>query len=315
MSTVDYLDRWLAAGSITAAQHAAISGIVRKERMSVFVELNALLYLGILAFIGGLALTARTYANRWGDAAILVPMTLALAASLYYCFSRVGPYSRAKVATPNLVFDYVLYFACLVFAVELGYIEYRFEALQAQWDNYLLGSAVLFFAAAYRFDNRFVLSLAIATLGGWFGVRLTALSFILGSTTLPVAALTYGLIVAGIGVWLHRARIKAHFLDTYLHVATNVVLAALVTGLEQSSSRLLWLAALIAAAALTVAGGIRFRHFAFVVYGVVYGYVGISSEWLRHVKDGTEVLSYFIVSAVIVVFGLLTLSRKLGREA
>ena len=121
MNTVDYLDRWLAAGSITAAQHSAISGIVRKQRMSVFVELNALLYFGVLAFAGGLAWTARVYANRWGDAAILVPATAVLAASLYYCFSRVSPYSRAKVEAPNFISDYVLYLACLIFAVELGY--------------------------------------------------------------------------------------------------------------------------------------------------------------------------------------------------
>ena len=71
MKTVDYLDRWLAAGTITAAQHTAISGIVRKQRMSVFVELTALLYFGVLAFAGGLAWTARVYADRWGDAVIV----------------------------------------------------------------------------------------------------------------------------------------------------------------------------------------------------------------------------------------------------
>ena len=299
---------------MTAAQHSAISGIVRKERMSVFVELNALLYFGVLAFAGGLAWTARIYANRWGDAAILVPATALLVASLYYCLSRVGPYSPAKVEAPNFVFDYILYLACLVFAVELGYVEYRFEWLRAQWDNCLLGSAVLFFAAAYRFDNRFVLSLAIATLGGWFGVRISSFG-LFGSDLLPVSALIYGLIVGALGVWLYRVSIKQHFLDTYLHVATNVVLGALVVGAAQSSPRPLWLAGLIVAAAATIAGGVRFRRFAFVVYGVGYGYVGVSSEWVRHVRGGTEILGYFVVSAVFVVVGLLVLSRRFGRDS
>jgi hypothetical protein len=314
VNTVDYLDRWLAAGSMTAAQHLAISGIVRKERMSVFVELNALLYFGVLAFAGGLAWTARVYANRWGDAAILVPATAVLAGCLYFCLSRVGPYSPAKVEAPNFVFDYVLYLACLVFAVELGYVEYRFELLQAQWDDYLLGSAILFFAAAYRFDNRFVLSLAIATLGGWFGVRISSLG-LPGAGMLPVSVLIYGLMVGALGVWLYRISIKPHFLDTYLHVATNVVLGALVVGAAQSSPRPLFLAGLIVAAVAAIAGGIRFRRFVFVVYGIGYAYIGVSSEWLRHVRGGTAVLVYFVVSAVLVVVGLLVLSRRFGRDA
>ena len=311
MNTVDYLDRWLAAGSITAEQHSAISAIVRKQRVSLFVELNVLLYLGALAFAGGLALTARV--DKWGDAAILIPATALLAGSLAYCFSRVPPYSRARVQAPSVVFDYVLYLACLVFAVELGYVEYRFELLRAQWDKYLLASAALFFAAAYRFDNRFVLSLAIATLGGWFGVRLSVFN-LFGDAALPASALTYGLVVAGLGVWLHRVDIKKHFVDTYLHVAANVVLGALVAGAAQSGSRWLWLAGLVVAAAGSVAGGIRFRRFVFVVYGIAYGYIGVSTEWLRHVRGETAVFSYFVVSAVAVIAGLLVLSRKVGRH-
>ena len=312
--TLDYLDKWLAADAITAAQHSAISAIVRKQRVSVFVELNAFLYLGVLAFAGGLAWTARTYSDSWGDLAVLVPTTALLVSSLFYCFSRVPLYSRAHVPAPNVVFDYVLYLACLVFAIELGYVEYRFELLRAQRDTYLLLSSVLFFAAAYRFDNRFVLSLAIASLGGWFGVRLSHTVFV-GAAALPTYALIYGLVVAALGVALYRVSIKTHFLDTYVHVATNVVLGALVAGVAQGDTRVLWLAGLIGGSAASVIGGIRLRRFAFVVYGVLYGYVGVSSEWLRHVNGARSTFGYFIVSGVTVVAGLLMLARKVGRDA
>ena len=84
-------------------------------------------------------------------------------------------YSPDQVAAPTVAFDYVLYLACLIFAVELGYIEYRFHLLRDQWDTWLLFSAMTYLAVAYRLDNRFVLSLGIATLGGWFGVRFSHL--------------------------------------------------------------------------------------------------------------------------------------------
>lgn len=73
--TTDYLDHWLAAGALSAAQHQALTAIVSRRRVSLFVELNALLYLGVLALVGGPAWTARAYSDRWGDLANLLPLT------------------------------------------------------------------------------------------------------------------------------------------------------------------------------------------------------------------------------------------------
>ena len=52
MTTVDRLDEWKAAGIITDVQHSALTALVRRERFSVFVELSALLYLGVLFVVG-----------------------------------------------------------------------------------------------------------------------------------------------------------------------------------------------------------------------------------------------------------------------
>src|SRR6476661_612611 len=156
-----------------AEQHDVLSALVRKERYSVFVELHTLLYLGVASFVAGLGWTIQTHFRGLGDAAILLALTLALAWSLYYCFSRGRPYSNGRVEAPGFAFDYVLYLGCLVLGLELGYLEFRFQLLKESWDHYLLLSASVFFLLAYRFDNRLVLSLALSTLAGWFGLRLT----------------------------------------------------------------------------------------------------------------------------------------------
>jgi hypothetical protein len=57
--------------------------------------------------------------------------------------------------------------------VELAYLENRFHLLSGQWDLYLLATALLFFFLAYRFDNRFVLSLALSSLAEWFGLTVS----------------------------------------------------------------------------------------------------------------------------------------------
>jgi hypothetical protein len=314
VTTLEQLDRWREAGHIDANQRDALARIVTRQRFSLFVELNALLYLGVLAVAAGLAATARAYAEAWGDTAILLPATALLAACFYYCFSRVPPYATWQVPAPSLLFDYVLYLACLIFAVELGYVEYRFRVLQDQWDYYLLASAVLYFFLAYRFDNRFVLSLGIATLGGWFGVRFSRADFMYVDLAVRVSALIYGAVVGGVGSWLYRIGIKRHFLDTYLHVAANVLLATLASGAVGSEHELAWLAGLIAVALASILGGIRARRFAFVVYGVIYGYVGVSRQVLQALSGTTEELTYIVFSASVVIVGLFLLSRQFGRD-
>jgi hypothetical protein len=307
------LERWRSTGVIRAEQHDVLSALVRKERFSVFVELHTLLYLGVVSAIAGLGWTIQTHFQNLGDAAILSALTVALAGSLYYCFSRGPGYSIGRVETPGFAFDYVLYLGCLVLGLELGYLEFRFHLLQGSWDHYLLISACVFFLLAYRFDNRFVLSLALSTLAGWFGLRLSDLPDYVG-TSLRTSALIYGGLVAATGAGLFQAGIKKHFLDTYLHVAANVLFVALLSAEFDRSAHDLYLLALLGLAGLAIGAGVRFRRFAFVVYGVVYGYVGISARLLQGNYSYTAVLAYIAVSGTIVIVSLVVLARRFGRD-
>jgi uncharacterized membrane protein YjjB (DUF3815 family) len=313
MTTLEALERWRLEGAITGEQYQSLAAIVRKDRFSVFLELNALLYLGVLAFVAGLGWTVREHFSQLGDAAIVIPLAAVFGACLYYCFSRARPYDPARVESPNFAFDYVLYLGCLVFGIELGFIEFRFQLLRGNWDLYLLASAVLYFVLAYRFDNRFVLSLALSTLAGWFGVRFTTLGFHIAGS-LRGDALAYAGLTAVAGWWTRRADVKPHFLDTYLHVAVNAALGALLSGVLASQDRALWFIALLAASAVVIERGVKARRFVFVVYGVVYGYVGLSAQFLRRVNDATTGFAYFIVSGAAVLIALVVLSRRFGRE-
>ena len=148
-----------------------LTALVRGERFSVFVELSALLYLGVLSIVGGLAWTFREYVTSLGDVAILSILALLMAVSFGYCFTRTAPYSNDEVDSPTPVFDYVLYFGCLTFSSTLAFIEARFGLFHG-WDTHLLVAAIVFGVLAYRFDNRFVLSLALSTLAGYLGLKM-----------------------------------------------------------------------------------------------------------------------------------------------
>ena len=173
MTILARLEHWREQGAISPEQHAHLASLCRGEPFSLFLELNVLLYAGVLAFVAGLGWTVTTWSRQLGDVVVLAILSAILAACFWYCFSRAPAWSLAETPAPNAIFDYVLYLGSLVWCIELAYLENRFHVLSGQWDFYLLATAVFFFFLAYRFDNRFVLSLALSSLAGWFGLTIS----------------------------------------------------------------------------------------------------------------------------------------------
>ncbi len=312
MTTIDRLDRWKASGAISADQHVLLRSLVRQDRFSLFVEINALLYIGVLSAVGGLAWTARDYVRNLGDSVILSVLGLLIALAFYYCFSRGLPYHNDEVESPSMILDYVLYFGCLVLSVTLAFIETRFAIFQG-WSTHLLIASVAFGLLAYRFDNRLVLSLAISTLAGYLGLKIDA--FDLADTdTLRLTALAFGTALAGLGLWLHRQGIKPHFLDTYVHIGANVIMLATASGVLEPGSGWGYLAALLSLSAAAIYLGVRFNRFAFVAYGTLYGYAGVSARLLASIGGPIVALWYFLITGLMIVIGLVVLARRFGRD-
>jgi hypothetical protein len=308
------LDQWKENGIISPEQHVLLAGLARGEPFSLFLELNILLYAGILAFVAGLGWTVSTWSQQLGDFLILTILSAMLATCFWYCSSRAPAWSPAKVPSPSLVFDYVLYLGCLIWSVELAYLESRSHLLSGQWDSYLLATAGLFFFLAYRFDNRFVLSLALSSLAGWFGLTISHWPSHQDAAYRQYAIL-YSLIVGVAGAILQRRDVKPHFFGTYVNIAANVLFWALLSGVFQRQGYALWFLALFASCGASLAWGLSRRQFSFVAYAAVYGYVGASSMLIRDIHSYTAVLSYFVITGVAMLVMLVQIARRFGREA
>ena len=314
MTILARLERWRDQGAISPEQYAHLGGLCRREPFSVFLELNVLLYAGVLAFVAGLGWTVATWSQQLGDLAIVSVLSLILGACFWYCFSRAQPWSVAETPSPNAIFDYVLYLGSLVWGIELGYLENRLHLLSGQWDLYLLATAVLFFLLAYRFDNRFVLSLALSSLAGWFGLKISHWPSH-PDDLYRQWALLYCLIVGIGGVLLERRGLKPHFFGTYLNIVANVLFWALLSGVFNREGYGIWFLILLLACGGSLAWGLFRRQFAFVAYSAVYGYVGVSSILIRSISDGTSILAYFVITATGMLVALVVIARRFGREA
>jgi hypothetical protein len=314
MTVLTRLEQWREQGGISSEQYTLLSGLSRGELFSVFLELNILLYAGVVAFVAGLGWTIGTLSQQLGDILVLTILSAILAACSWYGFSRAPAWSPAETPSPSPVFDFVIYLGCLTWSLELAYIENRFHALSGQWDLYLLATAGLFFFLAYRFDNRLVLSLALSSLAGWFGLTISHWPTHQDAEYRQYAIL-YSLIAGGAGAVLQRRGLKPHFFGTYLNIAANVLFWALLSGVFHRQGYVVWLVALLAACAASLAWGIARRQFPFVAYAAVYGYVGISSILIRDFHSATAVLTYFLVTGAAMLVMLVIIARRFAREA
>jgi hypothetical protein len=314
MTIFSRLEEWKRQGIISLEQHAVLAGLARGEPFSVFLELNLLLYVGILAFVGGLGWTVSTWSQQLGDVLVLTILSAMFGACVWYCSSRAPAWSPEQVPSPTAAFDYVLYLGSLIWAVELAYMESRIHLLSGQWDLYLLATAGLFFFLAYRFDNGFVLSLALSSLAGWFGLTISHWQLHQDAEYRQYGIL-YSLIVGAAGGILHRRGVKAHFFGTYLNVAANVLFWAVLSGVFNRENSALWFIALVAVCGASLSWGVRRRQFPFVAYAAVYGYIGLSSILIRKMDSDAALLSYFVVTGIAMLVMLVLIARRFGREA
>ena len=173
MTILARLERWKDEGAISPEQYAYLAGICRGETISVFLELNILLYAGVLAFVAGLGWTVTTWSKQLGDVVILAVLSAILATCAWYCFSRAPRWSTTETPTPtgDLRLRALPGHPGVGGGTRLPR-EPISRALRAM--GFIpAGDRRLFFFLAYRFDNRFVLSLALSSLAGWFGLTIS----------------------------------------------------------------------------------------------------------------------------------------------
>ena len=124
----------------------------------------------------------------------------------------------------------------------------------------------------------------------------------------------FGAFLIGVGLLLNRQSIKKHFLDVYLQLGANAILLAAMSGVLEPGVGIAYLAVLLILSATAIYLGVRYRRFAFVAYGTLYGYVGLSARLLNAVGSPTLALIYFVVTGSIVVIALVVLARRFGRD-
>jgi len=298
-------------GILNRDQAALLGRIYDRELFSVHWELRLLLYAGILILTTGLGLLIAKHFASIGHLALLAAIALGCAGCFAYCLRRGGGFSPEAVPAPDAAYDYVLFLGCLLLGTFQGYLELRYQLLAHDWNWWLLGSGLFYLLCAHYFDNRLVLSLALSTLGAWLGVKTSLLTGGRWETALRGNTLVFGAAVVAAGAVQVRLGWKRHFLPVHLHLGVNLLLAALVSGVDSRTQGLFYLAGLIMVGAGCVLYAQRTRSFAFLLYAVLYGYLGFTIFVLERGRWHAEgILLYFLVTAAALVSALVAFHRR-----
>lgn len=299
------------AGILNREQAVLLRRIYSRELFSVHWELRLLLYAGILILTTGLGLLIAKHFASIGHLALLAAIALGSAGCFAYCLRRGGGFSPDNLPAPDAAYDYILFLGCLLLGTFQGYLELRYQVLAQHWNGWLLGSGLLYLFCAHYFDNRLVLSLALSTLGAWLGVKTSLLDAGHWNAALRSNALLFGAVVVAAGVMQVRFRWKRHFLPVHLHLGVNILLAALVSGVGSRPHGMAYLAGLLLVGAGSALYAQKARTFAFLLYAVLYGYLGLTIFVLGHTRWDTEgILLYFLVTAAALISSLVAFHRR-----
>jgi len=299
------------AGVLPPEEAPRLLRVARGELVSVFWELRAILYAGVLLIMAGVGFLVKENLDRIGPVTIAAGIGLAAAAALAWVVKTAPPFSWREAPSPNLAFDYVLLLGVLLAAADLAYVEVRFTPLGAAWPWHLLIVSLFTALAAFRFDSRVVFSLALSTFTAWRGVSVAVLGghVLWGRSEDAVRwnAIACGVLFAVLGFVLKRTGRKAHFEPVAVTLGWLLILGGMASGLASLS----WAAALLLAGAGLAAGAYRFRRFSLFAFGVIAAYVALSRLALQGVAAEFLSCAWFFVTPLLVIAGLIVAQRRM----
>jgi hypothetical protein len=270
----------LKAGDVLSAEQAAFfDRVARRGLVSVRFEIRTLLYVGVLLLTSGVGVLVALHQEEIGPLAIAAGIALAAAGSLIWVARRAAPFSWGEVPSPSVAFDYVLLLGLLLVAADLAYVEVQFTVLGPRWAYHLLIVGVLYLLAAYRWDSRTALGLAVATLAAWRGLSVSLVPAMIGpgvAADLRASAIVLGALYVGAAVLSVRLARKPHFEEVFASTGLLLLLGGLLSGvLDDRQAWSAWLVAVLLTAGGVMAVAFRLGRSLYFAVALVAAYLAL----------------------------------------
>ena len=318
---VGAIARLRADGVLSAPQAARFDRVARRELVSLRFEIRALLYAGVLLLTGGAGALVAQHQHDIGPLVIALGIGLAALACLGWVARRAAPFSWGPVPSPGVAFDYVLLLGLLLTAADLAYVEAQLTLLGPRWPAHLLVIAALDLLAAYRWDSRAALGLALTSLAAWRGLVIGLVPSALGpgiTADLRASALALGGLYLAAAMASARLDRKPHFESVFAPAGLVLLLGGLLAGvLTEPRTWALWLLATLIVAGVVMAVAVRLGRSLYFALGVLAAYVALVrllSEPLRYWPHADSLLLLLSAALGAGVLALIFAVHRRMRE-
>jgi hypothetical protein len=291
-----------AAGLIDETATARAIALERGEIFSVFEEVRFALYAAVVAITTGIGILVKDNLDHIGPLTLIATLALVSAA----CYGTAIR-TRLRGETRTIGGDYLLLLGALMMSADLGYAESQFHLLGPHWSWYLLILAALHATTAYALDSRLVLSVALTSLAGWFGVDAHIASLFQLDSSLRNSGIEALACASVILLWrqMHRRLGGAmQFIDVFEHFAANLAFWGALALCVSPDTRLVGVLTLIALAIVSTRNGLLRSQELFVVYGIGYTAFGLCIVEAQIVRE-TMVAVMLALGTVITALILL----------
>jgi hypothetical protein len=293
---------------LSSPQAALFTRVARRRLVSVRLEIRTLLYVGVLLLTSGIGLLLVEHHKAVGPWSIAGAIGLAVAGCFVWVARTARPFSWGEVPSPHVAFDYVLLLGLLLFASDLAYVEAQFTVLGPRWAHHLLVVGVVYLLAAYRWDSRAVLALALTTLAAWLGISVGLVSGSLGPgdpVVLRANALALGALYSALAALSVQLERKPHFEPVFGTTGLVLVLGALVSGtLGAPSVWPPWLIGLLVVAGAVMGASFRLGRSLYFALGVLAAYVGLLRLIFASARHASWSLA-FLVGGLLAIGALM----------
>jgi len=319
MSPKDVLNELNKQGILPSEQQTKLADIERERPFSIHWELRSMLYIGILVLSSGLGLLVYDNFDKIGHGALLAAIAVACVGSFFFAWRFRPEWTPVVTKSRSTFGDYALILACLLFLTLEGYAQYAYNVFGNRYGLVTLLPALLFLPLAYRFDHRGVLGMALTALISWVGVTVRPLDLYFKTNFFDQVTVFWSiglsLLLIGVALVLEQRRIKPHFTYTYLTMAGNLLMVALLGGLFNFEDLRPWFVLGLAVACFVFDRYARLVRraqsdsggaFLFLLMSVVYGYIGVTYLFFDYTHwDDTIYYWYFILTGIAVVYYLM----------
>lgn len=285
-------------GVLNEQEGAAVDAFEREKPMSVHWELKTILYLGILLLVSGIGILVYLNIDTIGHQAIIAAISLSAGFCFYYGFKHKLPYTTSQVTYESPLFDYVVLLGCLLLGVLIGYLQFQYSIFGLHYGLATMVPTLIYFAAAYVFDHKGILSLGITGFAAWAGISATPMHLLsennFNDLDIILSAVGVGLILAGFSKFAEVKDIKKHFGFTYNNFAANILFIATLAALFDQEYKVISFIFLAGVCFYYLRYAIAQQSFLFLLLSVLYGYIGLTYAFFSVLINMANTFSFIL---------------------